>query len=220
MPVDFPLSATVQRSATALSRSSSPSKLLNWDISMQGGQPAPPASASMSSSPAMTVSPALAQHSSSDPFAPAAHSNRSIRIHGSSSDAETTGPGSSLPSSSPPLAYASRPGPSSPVLMPPPPVPAQASFPRSTEPSQATPTSTPRAGSSATVVSAQPTPPFCVPPPELSSEIAATLRDSDGLFALSKDELQKLVAEVIREEGFAELVSVSPSGIRSIIPGR
>ena len=53
----------------------------------------------------------------------------------------------------------------------------------------------------------------------------ATLRDSDGLYALSKDsdELKKLVAEVKREEGFAELImyctSMLPSG-RSAIPGR
>ncbi|KAM5533911.1 hypothetical protein V8D89_012451 [Ganoderma adspersum] len=206
MSVDLPLPATVQRSATALPRSSSPNKLLNWDPSTQGGQPATPASVSVSSSPAMTVSPAMAQHSSSDPFVPAAYINRSVRVHGSSSDVETTGPSSSLPSSSPPLAYASRPVPSSPVLMPPPPVPPQASLPRSTQPSQATPTSTPRTGSSVTVVSAQPTPPSCAAHPDLRSDIAATLQDSDGLYALSKEELETLVAEVIREEGFAELM--------------
>ncbi len=211
VPMDAPLPATVQRSATALPKSSSLNKILNWDAPTgQVGKPATPTSTSVpSASPAETVSSAVAQHSSSDPPAPATHANRSVRAHGGSSDVETTGPSSSLPSSSPPPAYASRPMPSSPVLMPPPPVPLQASLPRSTQPSQTTPTSTPRTGSSATLVTAQPTSSSCASRLDLSSDIAATLRDSDGLYALSKEELEKLVAEVIREEGFVELVSTS-----------
>ncbi|PIL27607.1 hypothetical protein GSI_10759 [Ganoderma sinense ZZ0214-1] len=209
MPVDAPLPVTVQRSATALPRPPSSNKLSNWEPDTQIGLPATPGSASVSSaSPAMTVSPAMARHSSSDPSAPPTYANRSTPVHGSSSDVETTGPSSSLPSSSPPPIYTSRPVPSSPVLMPPPPVPPQASLSRSTQPSQATPKSTPRTGSSATLVTAQPTPPSCTPQPDLRSEVAAALRDSDGLYALSREELEKLVATVIREEGFAELVSV------------
>ncbi|KAI1798106.1 hypothetical protein LXA43DRAFT_9044 [Ganoderma leucocontextum] len=202
MALDAPLPAT---SATALPKSSSLNKLLNRDAPPHGGEPPTPPSAFLSSaSPAMTISPA-AQHSSSDLSAPDTYANRSVRVHGTSNDIEMTGPSSSLPSSSPP-AYTSRPVPSSPVLMPPPPVPPQASLPRSTQPSQATPTSTPRTGSSATLVTAQPTPSPRSAIPELKSEIVATLTDSDGLYALSKEELEKLVAEVIREEGFVELM--------------
>ena len=43
----------------------------------------------------------------------------------------------------------------------------------------------------------------------LHSDIAATLKDSAGLYKLSKKDLEKLVASVIREEGFAEMVSSS-----------
>lgn len=39
-----------------------------------------------------------------------------------------------------------------------------------------------------------------------AADITASLRDSAGLYALPKEELEKLVAEVIREEGFADLV--------------
>lgn len=43
-----------------------------------------------------------------------------------------------------------------------------------------------------------------------AADIAASLRDSAGLYALPKEELEKLVAEVIREEGFADLVRAFP----------
>ena len=46
------------------------------------------------------------------------------------------------------------------------------------------------------------------PTSTLKSDIDASLRDSGGLYELSKDQLERLVAEVVREEGFAELVSI------------
>ena len=46
------------------------------------------------------------------------------------------------------------------------------------------------------------------PTSTLKSDIDARLRDSGGLYELSKDQLERLVAEVVREEGFAELVSI------------
>ena len=209
MAVDAPLPAIVQCSATALPQSSSLNKLLNWDVQTQGSQSATPASASVSStSLSMPISPTLAQHSSSDPPAPVAYVNRPVRVPQTSNDVETSRPSSSLPSSSPPV-YTSRPVPSSPVLMPPPPVPPQAGLPPwSNQPFQTTPTSTPGAGSSTTLVTAQPTPSSYGTRINLNPQIAATLQDSDGLYALSKGELEKLVVEVIREEGFVELVSV------------
>ncbi|RDX41785.1 hypothetical protein OH76DRAFT_179808 [Lentinus brumalis] len=129
--------------------------------------------------------------------------------NGTSSDAEASLPSSSLPSSSSLPPPASRPlPPSSPVLMPPPPVPPLASLPRASQKSQAdTPassapprtadsrmpgTDTPDASASSTST--------------LTSGIEATLRDAAGLYELSKDQLESLVAEVIRDEGFAELM--------------
>lgn len=49
--------------------------------------------------------------------------------------------------------------------------------------------------------------------PASAADVTASLRDSAGLYALPKEELEKLVAEVIREEGFADLVGPLPLSI-------
>ncbi|KAI0779300.1 hypothetical protein C8Q74DRAFT_1199274 [Fomes fomentarius] len=192
-------------------------------------------SSSSHPSSSVTASSVIAHHSFSDLSARASNSaclgddaaassrppsqrgRKEIFACRSSSDIDSSLPSSSLPSSSPPRP--SRPLPRSPELMPPPPVPPQASFPRSSQTTTIatqTPTSsnpglsgtkdqslTPGDRSTAkdgrsTIAASEST---------LHSDIAASLKDSAGLYKLSKKELEILVAGVIREEGFAELMS-------------
>ena len=130
-----------------------------------------------------------------------------------SSDVEGSLPSSSFPpSSSPPPVWPARAH--SPALMPPPPVPPQGSLPRGTNP---TPTAASQAAAtrstpapSAPQAACDPTPPSSAPTSvTLRSDVVAALGDSAGLYDLTRGELEKLVAEVVREDGFAELVSVS-----------
>lgn len=150
---------------------------------------------------------------------PSQRGRKEIFAYRSSSDVDSSLPSSSLPSSSPPRP--SRPLPRSPELMPPPPVPPQASFPRSSQTTTIatqTPTSS-NPGLSGTKdqsptlwdrSTAQDHPSMIAASQStLHSDIAASLKDSAGLYKLSKKELEILVAGVIREEGFAELVSFS-----------
>lgn len=182
-------------------------------------------------SSAITPSSAVADHPSSEPaalpaFVPAppekVHKTvpqssgvfrppflppgKELTTHGSSSDAETSLPSSSLPSSSSLPPPASRPlPPSSPVLMPPPPVPPLASLPRASQKSQAdTPASSAPPRTTDSTVPGTDAPDASTS--TLKSDIDTTLRDAAGLYELSKDQLESLVAGVIREEGFAELV--------------
>lgn len=52
-----------------------------------------------------------------------------------------------------------------------------------------------------------PTPSSVATSATLKSDVIATLRDSAGLYDLEKGELELLVREIVREEGFADLVS-------------
>ncbi|KAI9061775.1 hypothetical protein FKP32DRAFT_1630776 [Trametes sanguinea] len=141
--------------------------------------------------------------------------------HSGSSD--TSLPSSSFPhsSSSPPPFL--RPRRSSPDLMPPPPLPAVAvlKIPKLTGTTRAT-TAPSTIGSRAASQTNDTTGMVdCgAPVPDgstsasgsarfgglASTAILQRLRDSAGLYELEKDELEKVVAEVIREEGFAELL--------------
>ncbi|TBU28544.1 hypothetical protein BD311DRAFT_694895 [Dichomitus squalens] len=207
MPGEEAPSKTLQPAAFALLPSPSLSRRMDWDTLTQPSQTTAPAPsvATPVSRPwsASTASSVVAHQSASDTIpSDVLTTGRAASLHGSSSDVETSFPSSSLPSSSPPPSSRLPARTSSPVLMPPPPVPAQMNPPRSSQPSQTTPTSTPRTASSATLAASEPS----SSGPELKSDISATLRDSHGLYALSAGELEKLVAEVIREEGFAELM--------------
>ncbi|KAI0762122.1 hypothetical protein BD413DRAFT_484914 [Trametes elegans] len=127
---------------------------------------------------------------------------------------ETSLPSSSLPhsSSSPPSMARLRP--SSPELMPPPPVPAGLS--RGSD--FIGTNTTPPACAGADITGASVAPPPVAPAPSLTAEsdaaclansaanLTASLRDSADLYDLPQDELETLVAGIVREEGFAELM--------------
>lgn len=124
-----------------------------------------------------------------------------------SSDVDTSLPSSSMsmPASSPPRAL-----PRSPDLMPPPPVPPQASLPHSSQTMQTPPSSAPNPKSGPDAVSVDRASADTNVPRSatlLQADIAAALRDNAGLYELSKSQLESLVAEVVREEGFKGLVS-------------
>ncbi|KAI0645950.1 hypothetical protein C8Q79DRAFT_1001419 [Trametes meyenii] len=124
-----------------------------------------------------------------------------------SGSSDTSLPSSSFPhsSSSPPLAV--RPRPSSPDLMPPPPVPTSASrVPNARGAASHEPSS--RLGdSAASARGAEDVPAAArVSGADSARDITAALRGSEGLYDLSKADLERLVSEVIREEGFADLM--------------
>ena len=95
--------------------------------------------------------------------------------------------------------------------MPPPPVPPQASFPRSSQATQTPTSSAPgrRSESDTTLVEKPSERDLCAASPSstLQTDIMESLKDDAGLYKLPKGDLEKLVASVIREEGFSELVS-------------
>ncbi|KAI0331005.1 hypothetical protein GY45DRAFT_1345613 [Cubamyces sp. BRFM 1775] len=105
---------------------------------------------------------------------------------------------SDLPSSSFPQASSGRPRQSSPDLMPPPPVPASA----------VTVAPDGFCGSEEVTTPCAPDAPFT------KDNVVTTLSMQEGrcVYGLPKEELEALVAEVIREEGFAELVSSYDKG--------
>ncbi|KAI0746064.1 hypothetical protein C8Q76DRAFT_705979 [Earliella scabrosa] len=182
-------------------------------------------------SSAVTASSAVAHHSSSEMSAPSSdpasqaeqgrqpyganisrpssqRGRKEMFAHGGSSDIDSTLPSSSVPPSSPtPL---TRVLPRSPELMPPPPVPPQASFPRSSQATQ-TPTSSapgrPSESDTTLVEKVSDNHPCTSPSSTLRTDIVESLKDDGGLYKLPKADLEKLVASVIREEGFSELVS-------------
>ncbi|KAI0369671.1 hypothetical protein BV20DRAFT_1044323 [Pilatotrama ljubarskyi] len=187
-------------------------------------------------SSAASASSAVAQYSSSDPYTvpsvsahtpappnaqPAIqcsttnavrprHIHQVSNVLPHSGSSESSLPSSSFPRSSSPPMPMGRLRPSSPDLMPPPPLPARE--PRilvSSPVSAALTVDASNAGGTA--------PPISASNGELpdavaasaatpAADILATLRDGDGVYGLSRDDLETLVAEVIREEGFRELM--------------
>ncbi|EIW63622.1 uncharacterized protein TRAVEDRAFT_43905 [Trametes versicolor FP-101664 SS1] len=207
------------------------SAVAHHSSSSSGPSPAIPAAAAAAAptpahaQPPTPVSVAISVPvSAAAPAATPASSTSTARppqIQPSTTPLAHTGSSDSLPSSSFPTSSSSpRMRPSSPDLMPPPPVPAIVS--RISTPSPAV---TQAAVVSAPVLS--PVVPIVAPSTAVSTplevraepatvdsfagavpaaDIMASLRDSAGLYALPKEELEKLVAEVIREEGFADLM--------------
>ncbi|KAI0665919.1 hypothetical protein C8Q78DRAFT_1083488 [Trametes maxima] len=126
-----------------------------------------------------------------------------------SGSSDTTLPSSSFPHSSSSPPPAARPRPSSPDLMPPPPVPMPSDVSRALN---ACGTASQEL-SSGLGTSAAPAPPVesvsttaQALRADSAKDITASLRGGEGLHDLSKAELEKLVSEVIREDGFADLM--------------
>ncbi|KAI8993872.1 hypothetical protein BD414DRAFT_480697 [Trametes punicea] len=129
---------------------------------------------------------------------------------------DTSLPSSSFPhsSSSPPPMAPARP--SSPDLMPPPPPPppslqsSQISAISSVSPAvPRAPPALPSTGPTTTRAEERPgdSIPSEAPSNAAASSITAALRDSAGLYDLPAEDLERLVAEVVREDGFADLMT-------------
>ncbi|KAI0355726.1 hypothetical protein OH77DRAFT_1589713 [Trametes cingulata] len=171
---------------------------------------APPVPAPIPSHSRFRMSaPAPTLDSNTNPFRPRQiHPPATALPHSGSS--ESSLPSSSFPRSSSPPAMG-RLRPSSPDLMPPPPLPA-----RESRVSGSGSDGLPATGSivSESGLGTNGVAPIASPGTVLpgaprataAADILATLRDSEGVYGLSKDALESLVAEVIREEGFADLM--------------
>ncbi|OJT05791.1 hypothetical protein TRAPUB_3370 [Trametes pubescens] len=218
---DYAYAYGSSRPSSAVAHHSSSSSGPSSSVSVTAAAAAPAPARVQAPSPVSASAPAQAKSASgSAARPPQIKPSATMLAHSGSSDSL---PSSSFPyssSSPPPMA---RLRPSSPDLMPPPPVPAIVS--RISTPSPAAT----QAAASATVPApaSVPVAPVAAPSTTISAplkvlvepsiasssagpapaaDIAASLRDSAGLYALPKDELERLVAEVIREEGFADLV--------------
>ncbi|OSD07122.1 hypothetical protein PYCCODRAFT_1422572 [Trametes coccinea BRFM310] len=211
-----PSSAVTALSAIAQHSSSDPVSALTGAVDAYTPADVPPPLGHASTGATLVDRP------TSVPRPPQTRITQSGQAHSGSSD--TSLPSSSFPhsSSSPPPFLRARP--SSPDLMPPPPLPTAAAAVKAlqrTGTSRRTPV-TSAAGLPTASRTAEATGDHLdVPEGSASSapvvdharaggsaptSIMETLGDSAGLYDLSKDELEKVIAEVIREEGFAELL--------------
>ncbi|KAL1941978.1 hypothetical protein VTO73DRAFT_6508 [Trametes versicolor] len=209
------------------------SAVAHHSSSSSGPSPAIPAAAAAAAAaapaptraqPPTPVSVAISVPVPAPALARSTSTARPPQIQPSTAPLAHSGSSDSLPSSSFPTSSSSpRMRPSSPDLMPPPPVPAIVSristpLPAATQAAVVSapvlapavpvvPIAAPSASVSAPLdVRAEPIAANSSAAPASAVDVTASLRDSAGLYALSKEELEKLVAEVIREEGFVDLM--------------
>ena len=197
-------------SGSVTANSSRPSSATAYYVSSDLSAPTSSDPASAPTRPLSEQGSQLGSSSSGNFHGLATHPTRRTTA-GGSGDTDS----SSLPPSSPPPTWPSKAR--SPELMPPPPVPRPPSpslprdkvlSPTSASTSQAAVNTTPNTPpDSAAVAVAIPTHSSVATSATLKSDVIATLRDSAGLYDLEKGELELLVREIVREEGFADLVS-------------